>query len=385
MPHLERWIVEQGLRHADVRVLLAGVADGLVAEGIPLLRAYIALPTVNPTIRVFNHIWTRTGGAQVEGVSHERDQSAFERSPFGLMIREGVTERHWHLGDRASAWFDVFDELQAQGATDYLARLVPYESAEAPALRGMAASFSTDRPGGLQPEEVARIDALLPLLALAAYRMALFNLTLAIVDTYVGFSAGRRVLSGEIQRGSGQTLRAALLIADLRGFTAAADTGGAGLIGLLDEHLEAMAAPVLAHGGEILKFLGDGLLAAFPIHDGRTEEEACRAAVQAAREAVSANRALNGTRGAEPELPLDVALHCGEVFYGNIGSAQRLDFTVIGPAVNEASRIEALCGPLGCSILMSSVVAAATPYPTRSLGRHALRGVGEERELFTLA
>jgi adenylate cyclase len=193
------------------------------------------------------------------------------------------------------------------------------------------------------------------------------------------------VLSGEIRRGSGTTVTAALLFADLRGFTTLADTAGPAIIGRLDEHLEAMADPVTEHGGEVLKFLGDGLLAVFPITDEQSQEEAGAAAVRAAREAISRNEAVNRSRPNEPSLSLDIALHCGDVFYGNIGAANRLDFTVIGPAVNEASRMEALCEPLGCSVVMSQTIAAASPAPVRPLGRHTLRGISEPRELFTLA
>ena len=233
------------------------------------------------------------------------------------------------------------------------------------------------------PEEVARIDALLPLLGLAAYRMTLFDLTVAMLDTYVGFSAGRRVLSGEIRRGSGTTIKAALLFADLRGFTTLADTAGLDLIARLDRHLEAMADPVAEQGGEVLKFLGDGLLAAFPITEERSHESACAAAIRAAQVAFERNEAVN--REHETPLSLDIALHCGDVFYGNIGAAGRLDFTVIGPAVNEASRMEALCGTLDCSVILSGPGRLRQPGSGPLPRPHRLRGIAAERELFTFA
>ena len=155
------------------------------------------------------------------------------------------------------------------------------------------------------------------------------------------------------------------------------------LIGRLDQHLEAMATPVEEQCGEVLKFMGDGVLAAFPISEHRSREEACAAAIRAARAALDRNEAVN-RRHAVP-LSLDIALHCGDVFYGNIGAAGRLDFTVIGPAVNEASRMEALCSSLECSVVLSESVASASPLPVRSLGRHRLRGIATERELFTFA
>lgn len=383
MTSLESWIVGQGLSGSNVASLLSGFAEQLLEEGIPVVRAYLALPTVNPTIRVHNHTWTRSSGTVVEGVSHERID-IFDASPFGHMVRTGLANCHWHLDEPGPEWFGVFDDVKREGGRDYLARLIFFENARALNLRGIAASFSTDREGGFFPTEIARIDAVLPLLGLAAYRITLLDITVAVLDTYVGLSAGRRVLSGEIRRGFGTTLTAALLFADLRGFTALADTADTSLIVRLNQHLEAMAEPVAHQGGEVLKFLGDGLLAIFPITEEQPQNAAGAAAVRAAQEAIARNEVVNRSRPSESPLGLDIALHCGEVFYGNIGAANRLDFTVIGPAVNEVSRMEALCGVLGCDVVMSAIIAAASPISVRSLGRHMLRGVTEERELFTL-
>lgn len=385
MRELERWIIGEGLRGTSVATLLNGFVEQLLASGIPLMRVFLALPTVNPTIRVYSHTWTRTAGTTVDGVSHERNRDAFEVSPFGHMLRSGQTARHWHFSKAEPDRFALFDDIEAEGGRDYLARLVPFDNASAPALLGIAISFSTDRNGGFSEDEVASIDSVLPALALASYRMTLLDVMVGMLDTYVGLSAGRRVLSGEIQRGSGTTLTAALLFADLRGFTALADRSGAQLIHRLDQHLEAMAEPVVEYGGEVLKFLGDGLMAAFLVAEDRTKEEACAAAVRAARAAIARNEMVNLDHADATPLDLDVALHFGDVFYGNIGAANRLDFTVIGPAVNEVSRMEALCEPLGCNVILSASVAAASAQSAKSLGRHALRGVSEERELFALA
>jgi adenylate cyclase len=385
MTNLEDWIIEQGLRGSDVGSLLSGFAERLTAEGVPLARAYVALPTVNPTIRVYTHVWTRSAGLMVEGVSHERNDLAFDRSPFNYMMQTEQTSCHWLVDDPEARQFDAFEDVKREGGTDYLARLFSFENASAPDLRGIGISFSSARPEGFRPEEVERIDALLPLLSLAAYRMTVFDLTVAMLDTYVGLSAGRRVLSGEIRRGFGTTITAALLFADLRGFTALADTAGMDLIARLDRHLEAMAEPVAEEGGEVLKFMGDGVLAAFPITEERSREEACAAAIRAAQVALERNAETNRRHAGETPLSLDIALHCGDVFYGNIGAAGRLDFTVIGPAVNEVSRMEALCNSLDCSVVLSESVASVSPVPVRSLGRHRLRGIAAERELFTFA
>ncbi len=383
MANLEDWIVEQGLRGPDMVSLLSGFVERLTAEGVPLARAYIALPTVNPTIRAYTHAWTRTGGMMVEGVSHERNAEAFELSPFAHMMRMDEERAYWRVDGPDAQRFGVFEDVRQAGGVDYLARLFSFDNASAPDLRGVAFALSTHRPEGFLPDEIARIDMLLPLMGLAAYRMTLLDLTVGMLDTYVGFSAGRRVLSGEIRRGFGTTIKAALLFSDLRGFTTLADTAGMDLIARLDRHLEAMADPVAEEGGEVLKFMGDGLLAAFAITEERSQEQACAAAIRAAQAALERNDAVN--RLEETPLSLDIALHCGDVFYGNIGAAGRLDFTVIGPAVNETSRMEALCGILDSSVIMSGSVAASSPVPVRSLGHHRLRGIAAERELFTFA
>ncbi|HEY8566505.1 MAG TPA: adenylate/guanylate cyclase domain-containing protein [Beijerinckiaceae bacterium] len=382
---IEQFIIEQGINGTSISHLLEGVAERLIAEGLPLCRVYAAIPTVNAAARVYNHVWLKDVGSSVEPVSHERVVGGFEASPFGYMLANEITRCHWHLAGPNEPEFPVFEDLRAVGARDYLAHLMSFNNPEAPAIRGMACAFSSDRPDGFTPVEAARLDGLVPLMSLAAYRMVLLSIATHTLDLYVGLSAGRQVLNGQVRRGVGERLEAALMVADLRGFTGVADAAGPGLIARLDAHLEAMADPVHEHGGEVLKFLGDGLLAAFPITPERGREEACAAALAAAREALSRNAAVNAGHPNGPLLDLDVALHCGEVFHGNIGGTRRLDFTVIGPAVNETCRLESLCGTLDCNLILSRSVAEACGASVRSLGHHRLRGVAEPREAFALA
>jgi adenylate cyclase len=382
---IAEWIVEQGLTGASVWTLLDGFAQRVVAAGVPLLRAYIALPTVNPNFRVANHTWSRGGGTILEWIRHEEESSAFDRSPFAFMLANGPGFSRWRDDALKATNFPVFAALNAQGATDYIAHLVRFERAQAPALTGAALSFATDRAGGFRDNDIALLNSLVPPLSLAAYRIALLDLTIGVLDAYVGPHAGRHVLSGEMRRGSGQMIEAVLLVADLRGFTPLADAANSGeLILRLGEHLEAMASPIEAHGGEVLNFLGDGLLAVIPINGEMTLEHAAASAVDAALATLAANASVNQRHSSEQSLAVDVALHCGTVFYGNIGSRTRLDFTVIGPAVNETARMEALCTVLGESLVLSVPLANACGRPVRSLGRHHLRGIEDERELFGL-
>jgi adenylate cyclase len=210
----------------------------------------------------------------------------------------------------------------------------------------------------------------------------------SLLAAYLGGDAGRRVHSGAIERGSVESMHAVLWYADIRGFTAIAGSmPGANIIELLDEVFEALAAPLRPCGGQVLKFIGDGMLAIFPFENA-TRARTCRRALDATAEAVCAVDRLNAARreASKPAVAVDLALHLGEVQYGNIGAVDRLDFTVIGPAVNEVARIEALCEALRCQVLVSAELAAAVGTDCRliPLGCHALRGVRERQEIYGL-
>ena len=209
-----------------------------------------------------------------------------------------------------------------------------------------------------------------------------------LLAAYLGGDAARRVHAGAVERGSVESIRAVLWYADIRAFTAIADTTpGPVVIELLDEVFETLTAALRPRGGQVLKFLGDGMLATFPFEEA-TREQICRRALDAAGEAMHAVDRLNAARreAGRPAAAVDLALHLGEVLYGNVGAVDRLDFTVIGPAVNEVARIEALCEPLGRRVLVSAELAAAIGDGCRlePLGRHRLRGVRDEREIFGL-
>ncbi len=209
-----------------------------------------------------------------------------------------------------------------------------------------------------------------------------------LLAAYLGSDAGRRVHTGAVARGSVESLQAVLWYADIRGFTAIADgTPGLAVIEMLNEAFEALNAALRSRGGEVLKFMGDAMLAIFPVGDG-TRDQTCGRALDAAKDAMQAIDRLNVARCAagEPVAAVDLALHLGEVLYGNVGAVDRLDFTVIGPAVNEAARIEALCEPLGAKVLVSAEFAGATGDASRLklLGRHRLRGVRDAREVYAL-
>jgi adenylate cyclase len=381
---LVAWLVRQGCDTDDLGAIFAGACERLVALGLPIWRATLSVPTIDPAIRALSYIWT-PGGFSTERIPpNAAAAAAFERSPiFHLRQRNEPTQR-WNLEDpEVVRQFVLFQELRALGATEYALCLIPF-SAGRTALSGIALSVATDRPGGFDDAELTHAMQVLPALALASYRIGLLHVATETLGAYLGPQTGAHVLQGMIRRGDSQTIAAALLLADLRGFTALADRAdGGAVVGWLNEHLEAIGDPVGECGGEVLKFLGDGLLAVFPA-DAGDARTACANALAAAGAALARNAALNARRD-DPRLELSLVLHFGDVVYGNVGTARRLDFTVIGQAVNEASRMETLGKSLGQPLLLSATFARNCGRDCVSLGRHRLRGIAAEREIFVLA
>lgn len=380
---LQNWILDYGLTGEDLAELLDVASERLLAAGLPVFRTHLSFPTLDRLKRSENIVWLRGQGTTREFLGHDDFEAAYQNSPFPEMSRNGQLMRRWRLEEPDGAGgYPVMEEMRAAGGTDLLVRLSPFEG-NIGALVGTAISAATDRPGGFTDGEVEVLADIVPVLALAAYRILLTSVTAGVLGAYIGHDASRHVLNGQIRAGEGHRVTAALMLADLRGFTSATEREGPSIIERLGLHLAAVAEPVEGEGGEVLKFLGDGLLAAFPVM-GSTDE-ACGSALVAARQALLRNAAVNARYPGTPPLDLDVALHLGEVFYGNIGAGSRLEFTVIGPAVNEAARLEGLCGTLDRSLLMSAPFARHCGAKAESLGHFDLRGVSAEWEVFGLA
>jgi adenylate cyclase len=397
------WLADAGLRSLSLDDIVDGFARRLNEIGVPVTRAFVGMNTLHPMVRVRSLIWERTAGlsTRYEFQHVEIDAPILQQSPFAPMLRHGIAERRYDLTSPPPAEeVPVFDELRRAGMTEWLGRVFPFGELT-PQIGGpsdpervselwLVCSLTTDRPGGYSEVHVEAMRAVLPVFALAAKATAMRAVYQGLLSAYLGEDPASRVLAGTVQRGEVQGVEAVLFFTDLRGFTALADTlPGRDLIGLLDDCFDCMVRPVTARGGEVLKFLGDGLLAIFRIED-RPRAETCTAALEAAKEALALMAGLAETRRARslPTPDLDIALHVGHVNYGNVGADARLDFTVIGPAVNEASRIERLCDILGRHLVTSQSFAQAAEASRRelvSLGRHRLRGVREETELFGLA
>jgi adenylate cyclase len=388
MNELINWILEQGRDSDDLGSIVKGLSERLVAQGIPLCRATLGMPTIDPTAALLRFIWSRDEGLESTALSPEDTYGAeFQRSPIHHMLERNVHGQSWKLEDpEVVRRFVLFEELRAVGVTEYALRWVPFSKGRT-ALRGAMLAMATDRPGGFTDGDFEAVGRVLPALSVVAYRIGLSHAAAETLGAYLGPQTGAHVLQGRIRRGDSQVISAALLLADLRGFTALVDrVPGTEVVGWLNQHLECIGDAVTERGGEVLKFLGDGLLAVFPSeHIGA--ERACHEALSAAVDAGGRNAALNARRATEggPALDLSIALHFGDVIYGNIGTARRLDFTVVGPAVNEVSRMEALGKVLGRALLLSQSIAHRCGRPVLSLGPHKLRGTSGMREMFTLA
>ncbi len=398
---LHVWAVGEGLRGAAAAALFDGLCRHLVAAGVPVWRAFAGMRTLHPQWGGYGYTWWRDRDAvePQQFVRGARYEETVLNSPIGHLLRQAeastgegepwLTLRRRLAGPEAQCDFPLLEELAAAGATGYFAEIVRF-GAEGDASRGsgIGYSFATDRPEGFCDDDLVLLKAVLPVVSLAMMAHAGHTIASGLLAAYLGADAGRRVHAGAVERGSVAAIRAVLWYADIRGFTALADRmPGAAVIALLDDVFETLAAALRPHEAQILKFLGDGMLAIFPFEEA-TREETCRRALDAAAEAMAAIAQMNAARHAteKPVAEVDLALHLGEVLYGNVGAVDRLDFTVIGPAVNEVARIESLCEPLGCKVLLSAELAAALGDDPRlePLGRHHLRGVREARAIFGL-
>ncbi|MFM9842561.1 MAG: adenylate/guanylate cyclase domain-containing protein [Dongiaceae bacterium] len=391
---LSRWIAERTLAGDAETRMLEGVCERLGRMGVVLKRVLIGADTLHPVLegRIFE--WHRDL-QDVREVEYGRTaptgtDESWLRSPFHHLFMTGQTmiRRRLPQGPQDDPFFPVLTDLAANGTTDYVA----YSNRLGGALvigemDAVFSSWTTDRAGGFSDSDLAALGYIVPAIASSILGSALGRIAGTLVETYLGRDAGRRVLRGTINRGIAERLHTVLWFSDLKGFTRLVDTvAPEQIIPLLNDYADAIVSSIHEHEGQVLKFIGDGLLATF---EARDPAAACGRALEAARAALQRVEELNTTR-TQSQLPvtgLYLALHVGEVFYGNIGSAERLDFTVIGPAVNEVSRIAGMSRSLDQDVLLSSAFAGAAGASREqlvSVGRYALRGIARPQELFTL-
>ena len=398
---LHMWVVREGIRGADAAAIFDGLCQRLVIAGVPLWRAFIGMPTLHPQWGGYSYTWRRDLNAiePAQFLRGDEYEQILQNSPFGYLIRqmensaqEGEPWQHLRrrlVGPEAVLDFSILKDLAGAGASDYLAQVVRF-GADGDLSHGIGIgySFATDLPGGFRDDDLVLLRAVLPALSLAMMTHGGHMIASGLLEAYLGGDAGGRVHAGAVERGSVESIRAVLWYADIRGFTAIADTTpGLIVIELINAIFETLTASLRPRSGQVLKFLGDGMLAIFPFVEG-ARDETCIQALDAAAEAMEALDRLNVARreAGKPIAAVDLALHLGEVLYGNVGAVDRLDFTVIGPAVNEVARIETLCEPLGRKVLISAELASVIGDSRRlePLGYHALRGVRDPREIYGL-
>ena len=387
---ISTWITEAGLTGQSETAILAGFCEREVARGLPLARGLVLIDTLHPIYEGRAFRWTR---AQKETTLTEfgrsdDDVSRWQRSPFHLLEESSEPFVRRRLTVETEGEFSIFPELRADGMTDYVAIANRFTGDEIIGrMDCVYSSWATDAPQGFHDDDVADLCRLTPFLALAVKSASLARIAGTLVETYLGRDAGRRVLQGRIARGVAEQIEAVLWFSDLTSYTRISDTASpADIIPLLNHYAGAIISAIHQHGGDVLKLIGDGTLAIFTAEDRGRSCDAALTAALAARQNVALVNQRRAAKGL-PTTDMYLGLHVGDVFYGNIGSKDRLDFTVVGPAVNEVSRIAALCHSVDQPLLVSSDFAAAVGEARSrlvSVGRYALRGVGRAQDLFTL-
>ena len=383
---IEQWLLEEASAERQMIDLLVKLIRQMKAAGSSVDRLTLHIGTLHPQLVGFAWVWNADDGFcdEVRVADAAVDSDAYRLNPLQRIVETAESIRREPTEPSSQAEFPIMIELAAAGMTDYVA--IPLSGLD---TRNVI-TIATKARGGFAEAEIDSLTRLFKLFALHVQRHSELKISENALGAYLGYGAAAKVLEGAIKRGAGDSIRAVIWISDLRNFTKMSDVlAPADMLVLLNAYFEAMASAVAAHGGEILKFIGAGMLAGFPETVGVAE--ASRAAVSAAREAIArleaSNRAIRVASDAEDHASLraGIVLHEGEVFFGNIGAPDRLDFTVIGAAVNEACRVEALTKTIGRDLLLTEAVARHLSHDVEHLGEHQLRGVSARMSVYGMA
>jgi adenylate cyclase len=387
------------MTHCDTTAIVAWLADGarsavtpeavlnelcerLVACGVPLWRVAAFVHTLHPEQFGRRFVWLPDAGIATRAAPHALVETAEYRDSTIVVVTAGGVPLRRRIADPDCPLdFAILQELREEGATDYFAMPLRFSDGTV-----HAATWTTRRPGGFAAAQIAALETIAAPFSRVAEIWSLRRTASNLLNTYVGRQAGERILAGQIRRGHTEEIEAAIWLSDMRGFTALADLlAPADLIPLLNRFFDCQVPAILDHGGEVLKFMGDGLLAIFPVGGGeRAMAQVCADALAAAL-AARATVATLDLPGGDGRPRFGLALHCGQVHYGNIGSGPRLDFTCIGPAVNLAARIEKLAGRFERTVLASADFARYCPTGLTAIGAFALPGFGAAHDVFGLA
>lgn len=389
------WTVKRGLAGDDEIALLHGFCERCMAAGIAVTRSIAIIDTLHPVYEGRVFYWS--GDKPIETAVSQyaptnaggSDADNWLSSPFYHLLHSGEDEMRRRLDNDEPVDFDVMNELRQEGQTDWLAMVQRFDrQGSIGEMDCVISRWTTDRPGGFREADLAALRRLVPVLALAIKSVSLVRVVGSLADAYLGRDAGQRVLEGRVSRGAAERINAVIWFSDMQGYTKLSENIESDqLIPFLNDYAEIVITSIHAAGGDVLKLMGDGVLGVFTA-DGPAA--ACAAALRAEAEMRQKHAELNLRRIAagQPVSSIYLGLHIGDVFYGNIGSKDRLDFTVVGQAVNEASRIASMCRSADRDVLFSSDFRVSLPDGERhrlvSVGRYALRGVGRAQELFTL-
>jgi len=377
------WLIDGARTPGDSADMIAAVCEQLVDAGLPLWRFGLFIRTLHPEIFGRNFIWRRGQKVEMGTVDFAiLETPEFARSPLRIVFEQGIEVRG-RMDDPDSKRFPFLDDMRAEGVTDYIAVPMPF-------LDGSvhATSWVTRDPAGFSDDDIACIRMIMAPLARVSEIISLRRTAEMLLDTYVGNRAGARILGGQIRRGHNDTMQAAIWLSDLRGFTALSDRLPAEtVVEILNHYFDCQVAAIRGHGGEVLKFMGDGLLAVFPIDEYIGDAtHVCSRVLEAARESRASVDALAFPVGDVIErFRFGVALHVGNILYGNIGGGNRLDFTCIGPAINLAARLEKIAGRLGRTVVVSEGFAKACEHDWRNLGDFPIAGFSKAQRVYGLA
>ncbi len=377
------WLTQAALTGENLETIVRGFCERMAATGMPIARVHLTFSMLHPLYDALGFTWRRAGGLTIEGYRHVNEKpERFMQSPYYYLLSNNLQHLRRRIDVDGAVEFPIFEDLRKEKLTDYMAFVQTFGAGS---VQGMMGSWATDGIGGFSEEMIGALMRMQNHLAMAAKMAVLGKLANNMLTTYLGGDAGKRVLNGQIRRGDGETIRAALVMGDMRQSTVYAEKEGRqAYIDTLNEFFDAIAAPFNRNGGEILSFLGDGFLAVYPC--GRHKDPskvACEAALSAVFEAQRRVALLNSDRQSRnlSAVRYGIGLHVGNVMFGNVGLRDRLTFSAFGAAVNEVERLQSLTKKYSTEVVASQAFASYTDCEWGKLGEEKLRGV---RQRFTV-
>ncbi len=385
IPELQKltdWLIDGARSAASPTRVMSETCERLVAAGLPLWRVGVFIRTLHPDIFGQNFIWRHGAEVEIGSVDFNIvDAPEFKASPLAIVFLQGLEVRA-RVGDPEASRFPIIEDMRAEGVTDYIALPLLFIDGSL-----HASSWTTKQPGGFSDGQLDALRSLVRVLVRLIEIMQWRRTSSILLDTYVGNRAGGKILGGQIRRGHTETMNAAIWLSDLRGFTALSDRLPAEtVVDILNNYFDCQVAAIRNHGGEVLKFMGDGLLAVFPIDEYVGDvQQVCSNVLEAARESRASVEAMHyPIGGAVERFRFGVALHVGPILYGNIGGGNRLDFTCIGPAVNLAARLEKIAGKLHRTIVASEGFAGICAGGWSELGEFPIAGFAKAERVYGL-